>query len=340
MRKYHHLKYPDRLRIETCLRTNTPYKTIANLLGVHVSTIYREVERGKYLHRNSEWIDEERYSCDKAEEQYQQGLRDKGTDLKIGSDHAYADYIEHMICDEKYSVDAALASAKAEGFATSVTRTTIYSYIDKGIFYRLTNKDLPVRGKKKHKYRKIRAKSLPKGTSIDKRPKVVYSRKDFGHWEMDLVVGKRKRGSVLCVMTERKTRDEIIRKMSGKAAENVVNMLNGLEADYGERFRNIFKSITVDNGVEFSDQEGMETSIYGGKRTAVYYCHPYCASERGSNENNNKLIRRHIPKGEDIDKVSVEEVQRIEDWINNYPRRLFGWRSAADMFRESVALIE
>ena len=55
---------------------------------------------------------------------------------------------------------------------------------------------------------------------------------------------------------------------------------------------------------------------------------------------NNKLIRRHIPKGEDIDKVSVEEVQRIEDWINNYPRRLFGWRSAADMFRESVALIE
>ena len=337
---YKHLTYNDRLQIETLLRTGTSYRAIADFIGVHVSTIYNEVKRGAYEHRNSDWTTEIRYSCDMAEERYRRNLKDKGADLKIGKDHAYADYIEHMICDERYSVDAALSEAKKLDFKTSVTRTTVYSYIDKGVFLRLTNKALPVRGNRKKAKRIIRAKKPPAGVSIEKRPKVIYSRKDFGHWEMDLVIGKRAKSPALLVMTERKTRDEIIRKIPDKASASVVNALNDLEREYGRRFPSVFKSITVDNGVEFSDSCGIEKSIYGGKRTNVYYCHPYCSCERGSNENNNKLIRRHFPKGTNFAHVTDAEIRRVEEWMNAYPRGIFNYRSSAELFRECIALIE
>ena len=88
-------------------------------------------------------------------------------------------------------------------------------------------------------------------------------------------------------------------------------------------FYKVFRSITVDNGVEFSDYEGMERSaLKEEKRTFVFYCHPYSSWERGTNENNNRLIRRHIPKGVDFEDTTDEEIKYIETWINNYPRTL------------------
>ena len=89
----------------------------------------------------------------------------------------------------------------------------------------------------------------------------------------------------------------------------------------------------MDNGVEFLDMEGVERSIThpGEKRTIAYYCHPYCSFERGSNENQNKLIRRHIPKGTDITEYTDADVKEIEAWINNYPRNMFNGLSAAEM---------
>lgn len=76
-----------------------------------------------------------------------------------------------------------------------------------------------------------------------------------------------------------------------------------------------------------------------GTRTEVYYCHPYRPSERGSNENQNGLIRRHLPKGTDLSTVSYEETKRIEDWLNNYPRKMFGYLCSEQLFREEIALI-
>ena len=101
----------------------------------------------------------------------------------------------------------------------------------------------------------------------------------------------------------------------------------------------MFKSITVDNGSEFADCAGLERSVLKkrGKRTKMYYCHPYCSSERGSNEKQNQMIRRKFPKGTNFDKVSQTEVKMVEDWLNRYPRKILGWYSSADMFR---ALIE
>jgi IS30 family transposase len=77
----------------------------------------------------------------------------------------------------------------------------------------------------------------------------------------------------------------------------------------------------------------IEKSIYTEKkRTVAYYAHPYSSWERGSNENVNKMIRRFIPKGMNISKYSDREVKRIEDWINNYPRKILGYKSAKEAY--------
>lgn len=103
------------------------------------------------------------------------------------------------------------------------------------------------------------------------------------------------------------------------------------------KFGIIYKSITVDNGSEFALADQLEQScITGDKRTKVYYCHPYSSWERGSNENVNGMIRRRHPKGTDFSKVTAEEIAATENWINSYPRKIFGYKSAGTMFRECL----
>ena len=93
-----------------------------------------------------------------------------------------------------------------------------------------------------------------------------------------------------------------------------------------------FKTITFDNGPEFRNWESLEKSYRRKKkRISVYYAHPYRSGERGSNENNNRLIRRFIPKGIDITPITEEYIQKIEDWINNLPRPMFGFKTAFEV---------
>ena len=92
-------------------------------------------------------------------------------------------------------------------------------------------------------------------------------------------------------------------------------------------------SITMDNGCEFVNQDFIEGSVITKKkRTTAYYDHPYSSWERGSNENTNKIIRRFIPKGSDISKYTHKEIKRIEQWINNYPRRILGYKTASEVY--------
>lgn len=71
----------------------------------------------------------------------------------------------------------------------------------------------------------------------------------------------------------------------------------------------------------------------------MYYCHPYCSSERGSNEKQNQMIRRKFPKGTNFDKVSQKEVKAVEQWLNNYPRKSLGWKSASEVFQQLIEAI-
>ena len=343
-RRYRHLRWTDRLRIEQMLRDGKSKKYIADEIGVHLNTIYNELKRGQYIHTNSDWTVEVRYAPEKAEATYQENLAAKGPDLKIGKDRALASYIEHMIADEKYSPAAVIEEIRKDGlkFETTIkSKTTLYSYIDKGIFLAVTNKDLPNKSKRKRKYHKIKqAKRASVGTSIEQRPEIISERQTFGNWEMDCVVGKKKTKSTLLVLTERKTRYELIILMKDKTSNSVVKAINRLERHYGKNFSEIFKTITVDNGVEFSDCKGIETSCFNNrKRTKMFYCHSYSAYERGSNENANRLIRRWFPKGTDFRKITVKTIKYVENWINNYPRRLFKYKTAQEMFDKELAVI-
>lgn len=339
---FKHLSQNDRIKMETMLNSGHKVVEVAEYLHVHRSTIYREIKRGEYTHRNSDYTEETRYSSDLGQKNHDWNAQGKGRNIKIGNDRPLAEYIEGKIIEDKYSPEAALAAAAESGieFTTSISVRTLYRYIDKGIFLKLTNKDLPVKGKRKKHNKRVRVqKRASAGESIENRPDEVKDRENFGHWEMDTVKGKQGvTKSCMLVLTERKTRDEIIVKLPDQKAASVVEAIDRLERKWGDMFTKVFRSITVDNGVEFSDYEGLERSVLheGEKRTFAFYCHPYSSWERGSNENNNRLIRRHIPKGEDFDEKQDRDIEYIENWINNYPRGIFGFKTSAQLFEEEI----
>ncbi|WP_298019434.1 IS30 family transposase [uncultured Dysosmobacter sp.] len=343
---FSHLTKTDRYKIEALLNAGHSKKEIAAEIHVHISTIYREIKRARMIHRNSDWTEEERYNPDEAERRYRENLAAKGAPLKIGSDYELADYLEGKMLDKESprSPAAALADIELEGkqFKTTICVSTLYSYITKGVFLTLTNDDLPEKPKRKRKYRTVKqAKRAPRGESIEKRPAEADGRAVFGYWEMDTVYSAAKTSKrALLVLTERKTRKEIIEPIFDRTSESTIKALDRIERRYGKMFRKIFKAITVDNGGEFSDVERLERSaIRKGKRTKFYYCHPYSSFERGSNENQNKMIRRQHPKGTDFGKVSTAAIKKTEAWINNYPRKVLGWKTADMAFAECVAAL-
>ena len=345
-RTFKHLTKTDRLRIEKWQREGMKPKEIADKLRVHLSTVYRELKRGEYQRLDGDtWEMVSAYSPDIAEERYQANLREKGPELKIGKDHALASYIEDTIIKQDCSPAAVLGYAMMEGrtFKTSVSVATIYSYIKKGLFLRITQVDLPRRGKRKNSYKKVEKKEparAPAGESIEQRPAEIRSREQFGHWEMDTVYSaKTSSKKALLVLTERKTRWEIIIMIPNRKAETIVKALDALERRYGAvNFRKIFRSITVDNGSEFAMADGIERSAINKTlpRTKVYFCHPYSSWERGSNENQNLMIRRKHPKGTDFAKVTKAEIEATAQWINNYPRRILGYMSSEILFKQCL----
>ena len=339
VKKFRHLTYGDRVAMETLLNRGNSKADVARYLDVSRATITREYKKGMYKHTTSELVEIEKYSADLAQSKTDYANTAKGRPLKIGNDMEFAKYIEDKIIKGGYSPAVALSMAKQAGLETEISVNTLYRYIDAHIFSKLSNKNLSIKGKKKrHVYKRKPQKRMSAGQSIDKRPVEINTREEFGHWEMDTVKGRKGVSrSCLLVLTERKTRMEIVRKMPTQGASSVVAELDTLEYILGGNFSMLFKTITVDNGVEFSDYEGMRNSkLYEGNRTEVYYCHAYSSYERGSNENANKLIRRHVAKGYDTDKVSKKKVQYIENWINDLPRKLLNWRTSRQLFNEEL----
>jgi IS30 family transposase len=343
-RRGKHLNFEDRVKLEALLSLGLSPEEIGRQLGGRSRrTIEREIERGKTQHKrlnpsNSKRVDEplylidEVYSAQVGQQRHDSLAANKGPGLKIGTDHELAADIEQEILDG-YSPYAAVEKIKQNGkkYKTEICYKTVYNYLDADLFLNISNKNLPVKKDgKKRSYKHIRqAYNNVNGTSISERPLEIESREEYGHWEMDTVVGKAGTKVALLVLSERKTREEIIFKIASKSQEEVICCLNRLERKYGNRFSEKFKTITCDNGCENLDSKGIEQSIRNkGQRTKVYYAHPYSAWERGTNENINRMIRRFVPKGCDIAAFGNKEILRIQHWINNYPRRILGGISA------------
>ena len=324
-------------KLEALYNARIPVKRIAAELGYTETSIYRELKRGFYMHTNSDLTETRKYSAEKAQRSADLNATAKGAPIKLGKDRAFARFVEDMILKHHYSPSAILDYIKENNleFDTNVCRVTLYNWIDAGVFLNVTNKNLLRKGKMKKKQRKVKpVKQLPRENSIEKRPKEISKRNTFGHWELDSVIGTVKKGETLLVLTERLTRMELIFKSRDKSAVSTVLMINRLERKLGSKnFRRIFRSVTCDNGTEFSNTIGMELSPYTGKkRTSIYYCHPYCSSERGSNENQNAFIRRFIPKGTSISQYSSAYIEKVQDYINDYPRRIFDGQNSTKRF--------
>lgn len=342
-RKFKHLTWENRLQIEAFFKAGYNARQIASEIGCSFKTIYNELKRGEYYHikvQDTFWYGKKyrhikSYSPNMAQDLYDKNMSLHGIDLKIGKDFEFADYIEKRIVDDGLTPLAVLGEIKKKGlsFNTSICVQTLYNYIRNGVFLRLSMEHLPYAKKEKRKYKKITVKKLPRGIGIEKRPDYIFERTEFGHWEMDCIESCKKKKSTLLCLSERLSRREIIFKLPNKKSDSVIKCLNLLEYRYGKLFPKIFKSITVDNGAEFSDYVSMERSRFGNKkRTTVYYCHPYCSSERGTNERLNREIRRKFPKGTDFSRVSIEQVAEVERWLNSYPRRILGYDTPDNIF--------
>ena len=303
MKKQHYMTRDERQQLEALYTAGIPVSTIARQLGFCRQTIYNEIKRGLYTHACDLW-DELRYSAQKGQQIHDYMQTGKGRQLKIGRNRDYAEFLEHLIIQKHYSPAAALAQARAEGFQITVCTTTLYSYIENRVFPKLTNRHLLYKGQRKHHiHRSPNRLAHPKLPSIADRPEQIRQRSERGHWEMDLVVGKQNTRPVLLTLTERATPD----------------------------FRQRFRSITTDNGSEFLQYDLLRQSIHGGTRFDVWYCHSYAAWEKGTNENHNRIIRRFFPKGTDFSKITKGQVQAVQDWMNNYPRKILGWNTPAQM---------
>ena len=331
-KKYKHITFAERTMIETWYNQDKKSKKeIAVLLHKSERTVRREINRGKVIVRGYEWEDKEEYSAIIAQNKYEYGMTGKGPELKLDQDMKLVEHIEYQITKEKKSPEVISKQLNEYGFEIELSGRTIRNAIKIGIIFEKIKQGKIIYKKEynnKNKEKRV-SKQIPAEKSIEYRPKEANNRIEYGHWEGDLVVGKQGTKTVLFTLTERKTRQEIIMKLPNKKTETIAIAMDKLEKRYGSKFYKMFKSITFDNGVEFMGYKGIEKSCrIKSKRTNVYYAHPYCSGERGTNENNNRLIRRWIPKGTDMTKIKTSFIKEIEDWINNYPRAMFDYKSS------------
>ena len=345
-KQYRHLTKNDRIKIESLINQkdkngkrlfNNTY--IANYLGVHKSTISRELKNRKKekMYIRTGKTKTMPYTAQYAQENadFKRGLS-KG-EYKLRRNKKLAKFIEDKIKIDKWAPDAIVGYMKThnyfelDGFE-SITTPTIYNAIRYGIIN--VKLEDTRRMKYKAEYEYHNKSDLPKSKaeySINNRPEEIDKRLYFGHFELDTVIGTSK-GNHECLMTltERKTRFEIIFKLKGKTAEEVVNKFNKMKEFMKIHYNKIFKSITTDNGTEFSDF----LNIIKDTKTKIYFCHPYCSGEKGTNEKHNSIIRYFIPKGTLIEKYSYKDINKITEWMNNYPRKILNYKTPLEALQE------
>jgi len=245
---------------------------------------------------------------------------------------AFVTWADEKMLQKAWSPDVVVQFAKDhELFDAAIIpcTTTLYHWIDSGIM-KTKNMDLleKLTRKTKETQKKARRNKRVLGESIENRPTSVDSRESFGHWEIDTVIGHKKQSeAALLTLVERQTRFEVILKIEGKKASAVDDALMALQQRAGDAFPHLFKAITSDNGSEFSGLNDTLSDV-----TDIYFAHPYASWERGISENQHKLIRRFIPKGQSINGLSDEQCRRIQTWMNDYPRKKLGYQTPHEAF--------
>lgn len=346
--QYKHLTYDDRIKIEFMINekdkngkrlySNTD---IAKKLGVHKSTISRELKRIKSkINVMTGKIKNLPYSAYRAQEDYKFKRGLSKAHYILDDYPIMRKYIENKIIRDKWSPDVIVGVMNKEqkylkdGF-TSISVPTIYNAIRYGIIkVKISDMRRMKKFEKYHRY--VTKKEVPENKrehSIERRPENINNRTEFGHFEMDTVIGSSKGiHSCLLTMTERKTRFEIALKIESKSSEAVVKKVNQLKIYLKKNFSKIIKSLTTDNGSEFSDF----LAIISGTDTKIYFCHPYASCEKGTNEKHNGILRYFISKGSNIDDYSCEYINNSVSWMNNYPRKILDYKTPIEALKDEI----
>lgn len=345
-KKGSHLSYKEMCKIEAWHKDGHSNREIARRLNRAPQTITNAIHSGSTPQIRQQKVNGKIYRytnniyfADVHFHRYEENRANCGCKPKWLECEDFLNWADKKMLEDKWSPDACVGYAKRQGLYTDneiPSTKSLYHWIDSGIM-KTRNLDLLEKLSRKP------SKSEPKthrnkrvlGESIEQRPDDVDSREEFGHWEIDTVIGlKQASDPVLLTLVERKTRFEWILKIDTKTEEAVDEALSEIFAVDSELKRQVFKSCTADNGSEFA---GISELAEGLK---VYFCHPYASYERGSSENQHKLIRRFIPKGTPIGKISDIQVKRITQWINDYPRRILGYNTAYNVFMQEIKKLD
>jgi len=308
---YTQLTQEERYQIYALKKAGHIQAEIAGIVGRDPGTISRELRRNRGL---------KGYRPQQAHNLALRRRYDK-EQTRIGNQ--VWQLVEALIRDE-WSPEQVVGRVEMEQ-GVSISHEWIYQYVyaDKhsgGDLYR-SLRCQKVRRKRYGAY--SRRGMIPNQVSIDDRPVIVDSKRRFGDWEGDTVIGKDHRGA-LVTLVERKSLYTVIRAVPNKTAEAVRNaVVDGL-APYIDRVH----TITYDNGREFSDHEGMAADL----ETQIYFAHPYASWERGLNENTNGLIRQYFPKDRDLTTVTNHEIEQTMDKLNHRPRKSLGFRTPFEVF--------
>lgn len=331
-RKNKHLNDFERGQIQLLKNKGYSAYKIAKELKRASNTIRNELKRGTVPQiKNNKEV--EIYYPDTGKAVYNKNRKNSKKTYKALECGSFLAYVYDKYTNDKWSLDAICGYAKQHNLFPNKTlcTKTLYNYVELGLL-KIKPIDLPLKIRRKTTKKRIRENKRKLGKSIEERPEEIESRKTFGNWEIDTVVPKKnKEEPVLISITERKTRMEIILKIKSKTSFSVNQSLKTLLSQL-ENSTTIFKSITSDNGLEFSNLTELEKYLVG----EVYYCHPNNPQERGSNEKHNSLIRRFLPKGKSLLDYDEDHYLKIMNWMNNLPRKILNYRTPLEVFIEEL----
>ena len=312
-KKGQHLTREERYYIS--IRLNIDYWSVSKIAkGLHrpYNTINKEVKSiTVYLYNGKV----KRYKPDIAEQKYKDNRVNSKKNYHCLECVEFLNYVVEMFTKKGWSLDASVGYAKENNLFSSdkmVCTKTLYNYVDLGLLT-IKNIDLPEKLKQNTKSSNARKNRKILGKSIEERPETVNSREEFGHWEIDSVLGKKKDTEpAIMTIVERQTRMSLWTKVKDLSSLAIDEALQNLINQFGNKKSEVFKSITGDNGSEFANLSKIENN-----GTSVYFTHPYTSCEKGTNECHNKMLRRFIPKGKSMSDYKTEDILFFSDVIND-----------------------
>ena len=321
MKQYTQLTQEQRYQIYILLKEDYSQTNIASALGVHKSTISREIRRNK---------GQKGYRPQQA---HQWCLHRREEKIATRIKEITWRWVEQLIHQDwsPEQVSKWLQSEKHQ----CVSIEWIYQYIlaDKysgGTLYQ----HLRCQKQRRKRYGSYSKRGqIPNQVSIEQRPAVVETRKRFGDWELDTVIGKNHQQALVTIV-ERKSRltliAKVIRKTATAVSQAIIELLTPLKS--------WALTLTADNGREFSEHEHIAKTL----NSKFFFAHPYASWERGLNENTNGLIRQYFPKGHDFTTITQQQIDAVMNKLNNRPRKCLGFKTPNEVFygsKLSVALV-